>query len=430
MSLTIELVRFKNGIKDSQKLRYQVYVNEEKVMKPNPFRRIFDEFDHRVGTITLNAYTVDRKCVGTVRLVPYSKERGIPYQKYFNFSRIEKYRKTKKANSQKIIVIGMLAIKHEYRVHYGLFSALIKHILSLMTSLKFDEALAMVNHKVSPALNGIGFQTIETIKLSTEISNTVEIMHVKTSDVHINFPEETLHSDLLKYVDSYKRMILLRGEKVVVQDTYGDEFFIIMNGIVGVYVNNKGECIKVGNCFKDPGEDGSMNMLLGEMAVLSRGNKGGVRTATGIVESRIAEVLVCPGKIFRINIFGSENPDINENLKCLVMSSLGEKLAGLNSKLSKISHVKDIGDRIKLFLAVFENKVSEAHLACLEEDFCKNEVFGFEWLSREIGVDYNEVKPFEKQLINAGVISLGRKKEIILIDSEKLAKFSFTLDLA
>lgn len=427
--LEIRTAQTEEEIMDALKLRFRVYVEQEKVMPPNDSGTIGDAFDKCGKSTILNAYNEAGKCVGTIRFVPYTKASGVPYQQHFNFEEIVRLRKFGVELERSLVAIGMLAIEEDYRLKHNLSSSLIKNVTSLVSVSKYLDLIAIVNHQIAASLRRIGMMTLETKRLSGDIENTVEVMYGTVEDIQKSFPEEMLPDTLMKLVPCCRRLIVSRGGEIMRQGECGDEVYFLMSGTTGTYVSSGQQSFKIANSTKTPGKGEYNQIVLGDMAVLS-GNKGGIRTATISVVSRLAEFFVIDGSSFRRAVYGESDPDFDSSLAFLLIAGvLSPRIANLNVKLSEISPKKDIEDRLRRFLESFESRVVEAHLSCGGSDGEGGKIFDFKWLANEIGVEYDKIEPLAKQLIRSGAVIINQHKDIVAVDKEKLAEMELIIDL-
>ncbi|MCG2695667.1 cyclic nucleotide-binding domain-containing protein [Candidatus Parcubacteria bacterium] len=263
--IEIRVAKSKEDLEAVYKLRYEVYVVQDKKFNPKDFpnKMMSDKFDeHSIILIAIK----DDIPIGTIRCTEDIPGIGLPIDEHYDISEIRGTRKYDKP----LFCVGMLAVDAPYKRSLGLLINLFRFIFNLAIQRGLKDAVAIINHEIESVMNKIGLKRIGKEFWSDEIKNIIVPMYAVKEEFSDMLYEITISPELATFGESFRRIILNRNEILCKEGDIGNEFFIITNGSVSVYKKHgQGSEYKI--AMLGPGS------LIGEIAVLE---EEGRRSAT------------------------------------------------------------------------------------------------------------------------------------------------------
>ena len=185
------------------KLRYQVFVEEEKRFE-HPPDRIFDFYDTLNETINFLATEGD-EVVGALR-VTVENPVGMPAMDHYDFRPL--MRKT----PGKFAGIGWLCIAQRYRRHRGILAGLFKMIVRETKKRGVRHLIAPLHPAIFPLLKRFGARAVDDEFYAEELQVSMVPIHIDYDDLPPGlreFSQDPLH---MIFQDSNERRIYRQGK--------------------------------------------------------------------------------------------------------------------------------------------------------------------------------------------------------------------------
>jgi len=233
MSIKITEARTPELIDEVFKIRYKVFVEEEKLLKENPDKRLIVRFD-AYPTATNLVVICENQVVGSIRLTEDSAV-GTLADKYYDF-------KKHLPQGSRIIHCGMFCVSQKYRRTDIVLGLLL--MCSYFSTVKdFTHVVAPSNPAVANNLQKAGFQSIgDTFKdsMTGALIQPLILDILNLSDFFMNFNKK---NQIHGFLDDYECIFYEQGEYILRAGEKGKRAFFVTEGIAQVKLPNSDKTI-------------------------------------------------------------------------------------------------------------------------------------------------------------------------------------------
>ena len=263
--IEIRVAKSEEDLKAVYELRHLVYVKQDgKFGGINfPNKMMSDKFDkYSINLIAIKDYVP----IGTIRGTEDIHGLGLPIDEHYDISEI---RRTRKYNKP-LFCVGMLAADERYKRSLGLLMNLFRFLFTLAIQSGLKDVVVIVNHEHETVMNKIGLKRIGKEFWAKGIKNYVVPMYATKEMLSDFLYERTISPEFIPFGESFRRIILNKGENLCKEGDAGNEFYIITKGSVNVYKKHSGGS-EYRVAMLGPGN------VIGEMALVEKDAK---RSAT------------------------------------------------------------------------------------------------------------------------------------------------------
>jgi len=206
------------------KLRHQVFVEQEGILKATADGRLIDRFD---AYPTSNSFVVvsEDKVVGALRLALDSTE-GVPADEYYDF------RKHVPENSC-ILHVGLFCVSEPYR-GVGLTMGLMMMSTYFAASNGVTHVFAPINPPIVRLAERVGFKVIGEEFIDAHTGAAMMPLLLDMNQVNDFFLRYIKNNQLQDFLQDYENWYFKAGEEIIRAGTTGKEAFLIIEGTVQV----------------------------------------------------------------------------------------------------------------------------------------------------------------------------------------------------
>ncbi len=391
-----------HDLEQAGRLRYTVYVEQERVMPANPARLILDAFDREERTYTLlvwRATAPDPDCpdaapdrgrpVATLRLTVGGPWDPFPAEEICPIDDIKAALRTRGA---RIANVGMLAIDREERFR-GLLGALLCYAYTIGRAQGATHLIAPVASEIRPTMEKLGLRMVRKVR-PRHIQNDVFLM-VGDRDTIEERILERVPAGFEAFAQACRRVVYLRGERMCARGAGGAAAWGIVSGHARFRFGNKEGYIW-------PGE------IAGELLLIKKllGGESVGRTADLEPASRIVTTMEIPEDVFARALEGT--PPAARGL----LLALADRIVKTDLALEGLDHQVRLAEELRTVLL----RYGYGLLDSLDD-------LTLEMAADEIGVDVATLRPLWGQLSAAGTIR--REQGRLVVDAEALRAFDF-----
>ena len=282
MGIRIKVARSADELDCLFKLRHQVYVVEEGVMKPCSDGRIADRFDAFPTTVNFIALSPDGM-VGNLRLCELKERIGAPADEYFDF---QPYIPD---NCKSLVNAGMLCMSRRFRGKMRLSNNLIMMGIYWACSIGASHIFAPINPKAEAFFKRVGFK-VTAPKFTHDKSGLKLLpMILDLNKLNDRFAEFIEAQGINPYIENFEREFYVKGEKVITAGEPGDKAYFVVAGTARATTPNS-ESNANSKILNEIGE----GEVFGELALLTNS----VRTAD-VVAMTDLDLMVLDRKSFQ-----------------------------------------------------------------------------------------------------------------------------------
>ncbi len=389
MPISLKAAKTAQEKNDVYKLRYKVFVEEEKRFE-HPPDRIFDFYDTLEENINFIAIE-DNKVVGSMR-VTMENPMGMPAMEHYDFGPLME------CTPGKFAGIGWLCVTEAYRRHRGILAGLFKLMVRETKKRGIRHLIAPLHPKILPILKWFGAKAVDEEFISEELQVSMVPIHVAYDDMPPGHREFTQDPQQMILQDSNERRIYRQGESIIEKGESGNEAFLVMRGSVEVLAHPDDPPANDPDLASDETHANPLlgqGQVFGELSLLD----GGPRTATVVCHSKEVDLMVWTREQF----FKQLSSDHEKTIKLCKM----------------------LGNRLRMEAEGYStNTASEALVATILIDASRQGKKGVNigWLASQSGIWLKEMKNIAGEWTNQGLVRCDDGKSLNICDLERLKK--------
>lgn len=282
MAINIKIAASARELDDVYRLRYDVYVEDDKKFNPESFPdgRMVDRFDAMSNVANIIAYN-GATPIATLRLNK-SSEVGLPSDDLYDFSLFREKVQEELQGEGVIVSCGMLCVHRSWRRKREVIFAVFKMAVGIGFHWSTTHGIATVSKESVSLYGRIGYEPISEPIWIEKVGNHIVPMVADYQQIHHWAFADLLGSDLDRFwLDSFAgnfERVLLQPEEVLF--TQGDEAqdaYIVDNGWVTISRRGpEGQELVIANL--------SRGALFGELALVDNDKRSATATSVGRVE--------------------------------------------------------------------------------------------------------------------------------------------------
>lgn len=336
MAISIFLAKTARHIDDAFRLRYDVYVDEERRFPPKPDQRVYDRFDAFPQTKIIVA--VDRAqpqlgAVGTMRFA-VKGEVGLPSDHFYDFSKVLE------GLEGKVATLGMLAVRRRYRLTRGLVTNMVLVAWRELRAMDAQHLVAPASPDAEQILLGMGAKPVGESFGYGDPPVKMTPLYLDMMNLRPMFREISVDPQHILIEDIDERRLYRQGQRVMSEGQIGHEAFLIMRGSVRVQSGRSGAKAMY---LLGPGE------MFGELALLD----GGEHPMSVDVHSKLLDVAVIPREQFQAHLASDRAfaqrvlKLLAERIRRLLVDLPPTKMAQVNQEALLAEILLDVSERGK-----------------------------------------------------------------------------------
>jgi len=304
MSLKITIANTPELLDSVFKLRHQVFVEEEKLLRKTPDGRLIDRFDAYPTTSNLMVKG-NEDVIGTLRMTLDSSV-GMPADNYYDFRKHVPH-------DSRLMHCGLFCVPREHR-NPKITTGLLLMAAYFSTSHEITHIVAPINPKIARLLKRIGFRAVGDEFTEPHTGAIMLPLILNMSELKDFFIHFVKQNQLQDFLGDYERWFYKAGEFIIKAGEVGEEAFVMIEGNAQVRL---------------PGSSHIMGELregevFGELALLT----DEVRSADVVAVTDV-QVMTLPKSVFMKRF--SNNPGQTLNL----MKLMGKRTQNLIQQLEK-----------------------------------------------------------------------------------------------
>lgn len=281
MAIRVKVATTPKELTDVYRLRYQVYVEGEGYFKDMPGEFIADHFDSMPKIANIIAYSDDTP-VGTIR-VNCDSEILLPSDELYDFT---EYRARiiaqEKAQGREALFssAGMLAIAKPWRHRRDVFRSMFKMCCDVGHGWGTTHIISAVNVKTAAMYARLNFEALsEPVWIEAIGEHIVPLCNEFSAVYDWAFGAFADKSDFLNsFSGCFQCLLISAGSTIFLQDTQGDEAYLIGRGIVNITQSDQDSKESLGLATLSRGD------MFGELSLIDDRPRSATATALSNTE--------------------------------------------------------------------------------------------------------------------------------------------------